>query len=268
MNQIYELPEWLDSFIFEELNARYDRLMNSFNVSDMPMEALLGYLGTYFPRSYAESCGIFEDILKNNSFIDEKEEISIFDFGCGSGGDLFGLLNTINSFHKSVRTINIVVCDGNKNQLILLNRILSEAKNHFAFNINYDEIALTIKSSRDICGLFKFLEANYSGFDIAFSFKALCEFVNKGTLGKINPYTIFVNYFLNCISNDGVCLIEDMTYKVERTGEWLGDKMQEATIIYRNNIVSQNDNYNFQFYISHSRKKNDVSNAAWRSFAR
>ena len=53
----------------------------------------LNYLGTYFPRSYAESYCIFSEYFKsNNSDFADKEELSIFDFGSGTGGEIIGLL--------------------------------------------------------------------------------------------------------------------------------------------------------------------------------
>lgn len=47
------------------------------------------YLGTYFPRSYAESYDIATDLFKNENYklaIHKLEEVNILDFCCGTMG--------------------------------------------------------------------------------------------------------------------------------------------------------------------------------------
>lgn len=49
------LPLWLDKFLFEELGANYapEHTRYEYNL-DLDENELKVYLGTYFPRSYAE----------------------------------------------------------------------------------------------------------------------------------------------------------------------------------------------------------------------
>ena len=88
-----KLPEWLDTFIFDKLEAQYcPRNSDMTNIDDDKAKTL-NYLGTYFPRSYAESYCIFSEYFtSNNSDFADKEELSIFDFGSGTGGEIIGLL--------------------------------------------------------------------------------------------------------------------------------------------------------------------------------
>ena len=75
------LPQWLDDLIFKELKAQYRPQYADMTNIDDDKEKTLNYLGTYFPRSYAESYCIFSEFFKNNkSDLADKEELSIFDF--------------------------------------------------------------------------------------------------------------------------------------------------------------------------------------------
>ena len=58
------LPKWLDDLLFNKLSASYCRKNKDLVVLDWGHKDILGYLGTYFPRSLAESYCIFS----NSSF--------------------------------------------------------------------------------------------------------------------------------------------------------------------------------------------------------
>ena len=61
------LPKWLDDYIFDDLKAEYAPDFNRFEKNlDLTENENLKYLGTYFPRSYAESFCIFDNIFQNN----------------------------------------------------------------------------------------------------------------------------------------------------------------------------------------------------------
>lgn len=59
-----DLPEWLDNYIFNILNAKYspDHVRFEYNLN-LSKEEVLIYLGTYFPRSYIEINSLFTDFL-------------------------------------------------------------------------------------------------------------------------------------------------------------------------------------------------------------
>lgn len=71
------LPQWLDHLIFEELGAKYCRSNSDMTVIDWDKNDMLNYLGTFFPRRYAESYCIFSDFSKlySNRFADKEEDI-------------------------------------------------------------------------------------------------------------------------------------------------------------------------------------------------
>lgn len=58
------LPQWLDDLIFNQLGAKYCRSNSDMTVIDWDKNDVLNYLGTYFPRSYAESYCIFSHLFQ------------------------------------------------------------------------------------------------------------------------------------------------------------------------------------------------------------
>src|SRR5690554_3716276 len=90
------LPAFLDDFIFNRLNAIYAPDFQRFEYNlDLTGEEILKYLGTYFPRSYAESFCIFDNIFQNIAYhqiISNKTYLNILSIGSGTGGDIIGLL--------------------------------------------------------------------------------------------------------------------------------------------------------------------------------
>lgn len=72
-----KLPEWLDNLIFNELKVQYcPRNSDMTNIDDDKAKTL-NYLGTYFPRSYAESYCIFSEYFKSNNsdFADKIKQL-------------------------------------------------------------------------------------------------------------------------------------------------------------------------------------------------
>ena len=80
------LPDWLDRFIYNDLKGIYCRSNEDMTVIDWDKSDVLKYLGTYFPRSYTEAYCIFSHYMKVVNPYEHKTELSIFDFGCGTGG--------------------------------------------------------------------------------------------------------------------------------------------------------------------------------------
>lgn len=68
------LPQWLDNLIFEQFGAKYCRSNADMTVIDWDKNDVLNYLGTYFPRSYAESYCIFTEFMTKMAEQILKEE--------------------------------------------------------------------------------------------------------------------------------------------------------------------------------------------------
>lgn len=262
MQNSFTLPQWLDHLIFEELGAKYCRSNSDMTVIDWDKNDVLNYLGTYFPRSYAESYCIFSEYFKTNpgQFAD-KEEISIFDFGCGTGGEILGLLKVISDYMPQIKKVHIVAMDGNYHALRLYERVLVEYETKTRLETSNRVIPLTIDDFYDLKVLDRILSVK---FDIIMTFKAICEFVTKDKFEKQNPYAHITNTFIPKLSSDGIMLIVDVSTYNNESQEWL-PQMLDAGLTQSNcNIFLRNEGYNQSIFITHSKRTSDISKVAWR----
>lgn len=108
-----KLPQWLDDLIYKDIKANYQPCRSDMIVLNWDKAEIIKYLGTYFPRSFAESYCVFTKYFSEykDVFVQETT-LNIFDFGCGTGGELFGLLFAIIE-NLSIPTISIKALDGN-----------------------------------------------------------------------------------------------------------------------------------------------------------
>lgn len=261
MNKI-ELPTWLDDYIFKELDARYCRCYKDMVVIDWNKSNILNYLGTYFPRSYAESYTIFSNYFKENKQkYDTLKEINIFDFGCGTGGEIVGILFAINELLPNIEYVFIEAMDGNAESL----RILEKVINKYSY---YSRVSLEIKVLYDKIDDFYDLaivnEVLDKQFDFIITFKAICEFVTRQQFETRNPYEFFIITFAPKLSNLGLICITDITSYNEVSKNWLPIMMNKAIKNSKAILVKGNSGYNESFMVSHSKKKNDLSKIAWR----
>lgn len=133
-----DLPEWLDDLIFNQLGASYSPGDTRYQYTrDLPPDEVKVYLGTYFPRSYCEAFCIAVNLFTNTSYrsflkenLSPDPEINILDIGCGSGGEIIGLLDALRRLYPSFR-INIYAFDGNQASLGYMKLIAGSYKTRF-----------------------------------------------------------------------------------------------------------------------------------------
>lgn len=256
------LPQWLDNLIFDQLGAKYCRSNADMTVIDWDKNDVLNYLGTYFPRSYAESYCIFSNYFKNHSeqFVN-KVELAIFDFGCGTGGEIIGLLTAMSENCPNVKTVSVLALDGNDNALQLYDNVLGEFKKHIGLKIYNHSAQLRIDDFYDLTILNNVLRRK---FDLIISFKAICEFVTKQQFERNNAYEHIANFLLPKLTDDGIMLLVDITTYNDTSKEWLPKMLDRGLTAAMCQIIDKNEGYNQSFSISHSRTPNDVSKVAWR----
>lgn len=256
------LPKWLDDYIFNELGAKYCRSNADMTVIDWDKSDMLNYLGTYFPRSYAEACCIFGEYFnKNKPQLLEKDSISIFDFGCGTGGEIGGLITQLKQYNLRLKEVIVYGMDGNHHALRLCEPVLQNIATHIGINIIFKPIPVTIDDFYDLSILNSVINDIY---DIIITFKAICEFVSKERFEKDNAYCQIVKTLLPKLKQDGLMLIVDITSYSDVTNEWL-PKMLDAGIMSQPcKIVHLNEGYNKPIFVTHSHQNNDVSKVAWR----
>lgn len=255
------LPNWLDSFIYDTLKGVYCKSNEDIIVIDWDKNNILKYLGTYFPRSYTEAYCIISQYLKVANPFEEKDTISLFDFGCGTGGEIIGTITAIIEKNPNLQSINILALDGNNFALRIFERILKQYCTKSSVFITYKVIPLKIDDFYDLSILDNVFTQK---FDIVLSFKAICEFVSKQCFKQNNAYTHLAKFFLPRITEDGILLLADVTTYNNILQDWLPHMMDEGLAKANCNVVAQNNGYNQAFFVTHSRKKDDISKIAWR----
>lgn len=263
MQDSVTLPQWLDHLIYDQLGAKYCRSNADMTVIDWDKNDVLNYLGTYFPRSYAESYCIFSEFfMRYPDRFAGKEELSVFDFGCGTGGEIMGLLDAINRHYHYVKTVNVMAFDGNTHALRLYENIFKESKRYLTFKANTQVVPLQIEDFYDLSVLLSVLHCN---FDIVMSFKAICEFVSIDRFEKNNPYAHIAKSFIPKLKIGGLMLLNDITTFNNVSQEWI-PKVMDAGLEQLHNcqIILRNNGYNQSFMVHHTKKYADVSKVAWR----
>lgn len=261
-----KLPDWLDKYLFEELGAKYlPSYSDMTNIHD-DKEKVHNYLGTYFPRSYAESYSIFSKYFDSHfTEYSNREELSVFDFGCGTGGEIFGLLTVLNEKFKNLKKVKIVALDGNHHALLKYERLLSEYEKISSFNISNRPVAIRIDDFYDLDVLNSVIDED---FDIIMTFKAICEFVTEQEFENKNPYEHIAKFMLPKLKRNGIILLEDVTTKNSVSQEWLPKMMDKGLSNTKCVVIDKNEGYNQTYMITHSHKSNDVSKVAWRIIKR
>ncbi|OUP34607.1 class I SAM-dependent methyltransferase [Bacteroides sp. An19] len=256
------LPKWLDKCIFTKLKANYCCSNSDMTVIDWDKKDVLNYLGTYFPRSYAEAYCIFHAYFDSHlQDWTDKEKISVFDFGCGTGGEIVGMLMAVSELLPNINTIDIIALDGNQEALRLFEQVMKEVALRISTTIKAQVAPIRIDDLYDLSLLDSLLT---NDFDIIMSFKAICEFVTKERFEKQNAYEHIARSFLPKLKENGMMLLVDVTTYNNVSQEWLPIMMDKGLKEADCNIVLANADYNQIFTVSHSKRKRDKSKVAWR----
>lgn len=258
------LPKWLDSFIFDDLSACYCRQNKDMVVLEWNKDEIKKYLGTYFPRSYAESFCIFSNYLSKESRVYKNcQELSIFDFGCGTGGELIGFIMAVVKHLPNIKKIVIRALDGNTYALRDLECILEKTSQVLHLDIESYLIPFIIDDFYDMKMVDNIITQSY---DFIISFKAICEFVTKQQFEQQNPYEHIINLFMPKLSSKGVICLADITSFNAVSQDWLPIMLDNAAKTCNVDILYQNIGFNEDYHISHRCYTNDISKIAWRIY--
>lgn len=210
----------LFDYIYNEMGATY--LQNPSGVESNLENAEkenLEYLGTYFPRSYAEAYTIYCNIFNNkdiNYTFRNKEKIKILDIGSGTGGSLLGLIHAIcdNFTNKNIEIISI---DGNRGaidiQYGLINmfgKFINLNKNKLSGSVN----VVKFKDKTELNGKLSKLSLDNS-IDIMQSFKVVNEFYRKDYNLNKGMYSDLLELGEKWLRKSGILCIVDVTNKIQ-----------------------------------------------------
>ena len=258
------LPTWLDTLIFEDLSASYCRQNRDMVVLEWDFDDIKKYLGTYFPRSYAESFCIFSNFFSKEKYVYENcQELSVFDFGCGTGGELIGFIIAVTKQLPNIKKITIRALDGNLYALRCLECILEKTSKTLCLGIEAKVIPIVIDDFYDMDIVTNVMTQSY---DFIISFKAICEFVTRQQFEQQNPYEHIINIFMSKLSSKGVICLADITSFNAVSQEWLPKMLDKASEICNVDILYGNSGFNEEFHVTHTRHRNDISKIAWRIY--
>lgn len=261
-DKVVTLPPWLDTLIYDELDGMYCRENSDMTVIDWTRDKILNYLGTYFPRSYAESYCIFKQYLNENEVFLQKDSLKMLDFGCGTGGEIIGFATALSKCRPNIKTLKIKAIDGNRFALNRFEDIRDEFNKRYSLQIEGNPSAIKIDDFYDLGIVDEILDYDY---DVVVSFKAVCEFVTKQQFEEKNPYEHLTKFMLPRIADDGIMLLVDITTKNNTTQEWLPVLMDNGLKKAGASDIERNVSYNECFVVKHSRQPHgDTSKIAWR----
>lgn len=276
-----DLPNWLDRYLFFDLGAKYSPNHSRFEYNlNLNIDEIKVYLGTYFPRSFVEVKSIFEEFSQNSNYLSlvgERTSVSILDLGCGTGGDIFGLLSFLEKYEPSLESVKLLAIDGNQMALRFFEKIMAEFKKHSRLKIDYRIGPVFIESENDLNLVSDVLLDKY---DLILSCKAICEMLAKKRIEN-RAYKQMASMLSSKLTDEGIMLIEDVTIKSPATGKFI-PYMLNAEL---NEFVAENDDFatiyptackdkeskciNGCFFkkeirVTHSAKNNDISKIIYR----
>ena len=283
-----DLPKWLDKIIYTDFGAIFEPHPQDVVYNpDQPYEFVRIYLGTYFPRSYAEAFCIVNNLFENEKYLSSiyaLEEVNILDFCCGTGGEIIGLIDVLQSKLPNLRRINIDAFDANPDAIRFLYHLIESVINsgNIRIEINTNPQGLFVSSEQELSDLVNLTNVRYH---FIVSFKALNEFIQHGTFKDKNVYSLISSYFLPLLSDVGVLILSDVATKLNNSGLFYPQILNAGINSFINSCNNEfktlfphpcyfhemtcNGCYMQDiFTISHSRKKNDVSKVDYRILCR
>lgn len=170
----------------------------------------LNYLHTYFPRSYNEIQDVLGELNRTapqfGADLREKREIRILSVGCGTGGDVMGLLYFIYLKLKNCSVdeealdvaITVDLVDGNSDAVSLAEQILVETTR------GWFRSAITIKTAMRRFSAGSDL-TDESGKCGRYDFIVASKFLQE--LSVYRPYFRFIGAFRNNLAETGLMVI-------------------------------------------------------------
>ena len=276
-----QLPEWLDDIIYNEFGAVYEPRPQDVEYNpDQQFEFVQLYLGTYFPRSYAEAYCIMSRLFDNPLYKQELfmlEEINILDFCCGTGGEIVGLIHFLNCNLPNLKRVNIDAYDANPDAIRFLFHLMERINDvpEIKLSVNIVPQGLFVETEMDMKDFVRMPNCLYH---FVISFKALNEFVQSNTFPNKNVYDLVPSYLLPLLDEKGVLILSDLTH--QHNGVYYPNLMTRGL----NACLKQNNNYKTiipspcfyyeeicqgcylqeSFHVAHSRKDRDLSKVAYR----
>lgn len=210
MHTNYDLPKWLDDFIFVNLEAEicndYNKAKN--NLNNSPRDNRI-YLGTYFPRTYTEIKTIMDKLSEETDYFDRqdirsKSNFRILSVGCGTGGDVVSMIDSIRE-KTGCQDFFVTLIDGNKDALEKCQKIISRQEIENGLKIQKEVKNAKVTEPSD----FQLIVGEICSKK--FDFIVTSKFINE-LIGKFDKlYSRFVASFSALLDTTGLIIITDTT---------------------------------------------------------
>ena len=203
----------------------------------------------------------------------EQDEISVLDYGCGTGGEILGLITAIGR-HLPHTKISITAIDGNDGALAIL-KDLVECNPNKNIQVELTTFSQTLGSIEDV----EKLALGKNDYHFILCDKMVCELISKEVL-PINAYAIMAKKLTAFLHENGLLIMLDVTTKDEHSGYFYPQLMNNTINDYvcksrtietllplscachdgcRDFCFMQQT-----FSVSHSHKSNDESRVCYR----
>lgn len=207
------LPAWLENYLYSEMNCSYapEHARFSYN-ADLTNHEVHIYAGTYLPRSYAENFIIYDNLLGNKTYkeiLKQKESISIFSLGAGTGGDVLGIISAIDKHISEDIPIKVIAADENALSLDFFEGAVHRYQRQSKRIVTFKRYRCPIRDEHQLELLSTKIDDGT--VDIISVCKIGCELLAKGIFAVNNPYSVILSFFEKKICKTGVFTLLDVT---------------------------------------------------------
>ena len=281
LNKYDAFPEWIDNYIFNTCGATYQRDSSVSSNKNNSHEKNLNYLGTYFPRSFAESYCICENIFgfrSINSKYHSKKNLKILSVGCGTGGDAIGIIQIAKKMFSHLDEVELVAIDVNEDATSILKKLVAEAQQNLEIKISVTCIFCDFLKNG-----FSSDQLAHSVFDVIVSSKMINELISEKPI--IPYYFNFLLEYARLLSENGILIVSDITTYSKNSRAWFPELLNKQVNQFltensnefcnlipiccvKNGINCQGCYSQIRFYVSHSAKKSDETKISYRVIVR
>lgn len=184
------------------------------------------YLGSIFPKSFAESYSIYYDLLSNTKYnekLSRSKSIKILDIGGGTGGNVAGIILAIINKLPNIQEIVVDAydpCVESRNAYIDLITYIDKIINNCGsvhINLQCKPLMLQPEStdaqndSYTFSDFSTFLTRAQKSYDLIMSFKMINELIRHGHFEHKKPYFSFFESLCPLLNENGVLILEDIS---------------------------------------------------------
>ena len=229
------LPEFLDAFIYSKtgsIQGVYDPMPVAVQYNlDGDLDHNRKYIGTYFPRSFGESREIFSKVVNDDLFADSssrRSSLRILDIGSGTGGNLCGLLLTLQDKGFTGR-VEVVSVDGNDIALDHQRRIIDAIDTKgLSFSLTYTQMSRKFSGDRSVFAAQLQEVMGTGNFDIIMAWKTICEYYKQVSYGDGNNlYATFLDTVSDRLTPRGLCVLLDVCTLGMNMRTWIPIRMAD-----------------------------------------